>query len=352
MTEKLQQTIQAIRPLDAEMVEKVRNHQDQLTKPQGALGRLEDLSIQLAGITGQFTPDFRRKAAVIFAADHGVTAENISAYPQVVTQQMVRNFSNGGAASSVFARQVGAELKVVDIGVAGDVSFPGVWVKKVKWGTDNFCVGPAMSKEEAIQALEVGIEVAETLIEEGFQIFATGEKGIGNTTASSAIVSVLTGCSIEEAVGPGTGLNHVGIQRKVNAVRKGILLNQPDEKNGLDVLSKVGGLDLAGMAGLMLGAAANRVPVIIDGFISTAAALVALNLAPASMHYMIPSHCSAEPAHRRSLEKLGLTPLFDLKMRLGEATGSMLSFQLVDLAVRVVKEMATFESGGVSEKII
>lgn len=352
MTKKLLKTIQLIRPLDHAIMEKVRNHQNQLTKPEGALGRLEDLSIQLAGITGQVTPDFSRKATVIFAADHGVTTENISAYPQIVTQQMVRNFSNGGAASSVFARQVGAELKVVDIGVAGDVSFPGVWVKKVKWGTDNFCVGPSMSREEAIQALEVGIEVAETLIEEGFQIFATGEKGIGNTTASSAIVSVLTGCSVEEAVGPGTGLNKEGIQRKINVVRKGILLNQPNAKDGLDVLSKVGGLDLAGMTGLILGAAANRVPVIIDGFISTAAALVALCLAPVSRNYMIPSHCSAEPAHQRSLEKLNLTPFFDLKMRLGEATGSMLSFQLVDLAVRIVKEMATFDSAGVSEKII
>ncbi len=280
-----------------------------------------------------------------------MTEEKISAFPKDVTKQMVLNFVNGGAASTVIARQVGADVKVVDIGVDGDVEFPGVMLRKVKRGTDNLCKGPAMSKEEAIEALEIGIEVAEMMIEDGVCIFATGEKGIGNTTASSAIVHVLTGCSVEEAVGPGTGLNQEGILRKINVVKRGIEINQPDINDGLDVLAKVGGLDIAGMAGLILGCAANRVPVVVDGFISTAAALVAWKLAPESTAYMIPSHCSAEPGHQRSLETLGLTPIFDLKMRLGEASGAMLTFQLVETAVRIVKEMATFESAGVSRKL-
>ncbi len=351
MTTKLQETINRIEPLNIEMMNRVRQYQDQLTKPTGSLGRLEELSIQVAGITGELTPDVSRKAAVIFASDHGVTEENISAYPKVVTQQMVLNFVNGGAASTVIARQVGAEIKIIDIGVDGDVGFPGVDVRKVKRGTDNFCAGEAMTRNEAIEALEIGIEVAEMMIQDGVRMFATGEKGIGNTTASSAIVSLLTGCDAKEAVGPGTGLNQEGVQRKIDVVERGIKLNQPDPNDGLDVLAKVGGLDIAGMAGLILGCAANRVLVVVDGFISTAAALVAWKLAPESTAYMIPSHCSAEPGHRRSLETLGLTPIFDLKMRLGEASGAMLAFQFVETAVRIVREMATFETAGVSNRV-
>ncbi len=350
MANRFERTLKAIQPLDTKMMEEVRNYQDILTKPSGSLGQLEKISIRVAGITGKKVPDLSKKAVIVMAADHGVVAEGVSAFPQVVTQQMVFNFVNGGAAINVLSNHVGAEVKVVDIGVAGDVEAPGVLVRKVKLGTDNFCQGSAMSKDEAIRALEVGIEVAEELINDGVRLLATGEMGIGNTTASSAIVSLLAGCTVEESVGPGTGVDDAGIQRKVDAIKRGIEINKPDVNDALDVLAKIGGLEIAGLAGLILGAAANKVPVVIDGFISTAAALVARGLASESANYMIGSHCSAEPAHRRSLEFLGLKPILDLDMRLGEGTGAVLAFNLIEAAVRIVQNMATFESAGVSNE--
>lgn len=349
MNNKLSETLQRIKPLNSQLMAEVRDYQNTLTKPAGSLGCLEDISIKIAGVTGERAPDLRKKVVVIMAADHGVVQERVSAFPQEVTQQMVANFANGGAAINVLARQVGADVKVFDIGIAGDVAQPGIIVRKVKAGTNNFTQGPAMTKAEAIQAIEVGIEVAEELVQSGYRLLATGEMGIGNTTASSAIVSLVTGCSVEEAVGPGTGLDDAGIQRKVKAIKKGIEINQPDTTDAVDMLAKLGGLEIAGLAGLILGAAAKGVAVVIDGFISTAAALIALRLAPESANYMIGSHCSAEPAHQRSLEILRLKPLLHLGMRLGEGTGAVLTFQLIESAVRIVKEMATFASAGVSE---
>lgn len=349
MINKLKNTLEKIAPLNSQLMTEVRDYQNTLTKPAGSLGALEDISIKIAGIMGEKTPDLSKKAVVIMAADHGVVEAGVSTFPQEVTQQMVANFAQGGAAINVLARQALADVKVVDLGVAGDVAHPGIIVRKVKPGTDNFLVGPAMTKNEARQALEVGIEIAEDLVKEGYCLLATGEMGIGNTTASSAIVSLLTGCSIEEAVGPGTGLDDAGIQRKIMAIKRGIEVNHPNPDDALDVLVKLGGLEIAGLAGLILGAAAERVPVVIDGFISTAAALIAFGLAPLSANYMIGSHCSAEPAHLRSLESLGLTPLLHLQMRLGEGTGAVLTFQLIEAAVRIVKEMATFASAGVAE---
>ena len=349
MKGKLKETIEAIEPLNQEMMEQVREHQANLTKPEGSLGELETISIKGAGITGEMTPDFSKRAVVVMAGDHGVAKEGVSAFPQVVTQQMVANFCNGGAAINVLARQAKAEVKVVDVGIANPVDAPGVVCKNVKRGTDSFCQGQAMSREEAIRALEVGIEVAEELIDEGYTLLATGEMGIGNTTPSSAIISVITGQSVEKVVGPGSGINDEGIKRKIGAIKKGIELNQPDQEDALDILSKVGGLEIAGLAGLILGAAANRVPVVVDGFISTAAALIAQGLAPLSVEYMIGSHCSAEPAHRLALRHLRLKPLLDLNMRLGEGTGAVLVFNLIDSAIRVVKEMATFEDAQVDK---
>lgn len=349
MDEKLQQTIAAIKDLSRERMEEVRQYQNTLTKPTGSLGKLEEISIQVAGITGKKAPDLSKKVVVVMAGDHGVVDEGISAFPQVVTQQMVLNFLSGGAAINVLARHVGADVRVVDLGIKGDMNVPGILKRKVKHGTDNFTKGPAMSREEAIQALEAGIGVAEELIAEGYQILATGEMGIGNTTASSALISLLGGCTVEEAVGPGTGIDKSGILRKSDAICRGIAINQPNVQDALDVLSKMGGLEIAGLAGLMLGCAANRVPVVVDGFISTAAAVVAKRMAPKSTMYMIASHCSAEPAHRFSLQCLGLTPLLDLHMRLGEGTGAVLTFPLIEAAVRIVREMATFASAGISQ---
>lgn len=349
MSTKLEKIISTIGPLARQKMEEVRNYQNTLTKPAGSLGMLEELSIRLAGITGEKAPNLAKKAVIVMAGDHGIVAEGVSAFPQVVTQQMVLNFTTGGAAINVLARYAGAEVRVIDIGVAGDVAVPGVTVQKVKPGTDNFAQGPAMSRAEAITALETGIGIAEEMIAAGYRVLATGEMGIGNTTPSSAIVSILTGCSVEEAVGPGTGVDDAGIRRKVEAIKRGLEVNQPDNADALDVLTKVGGLEIAGLAGLILGAAANRTPIVIDGFISTAAALIAQGLAPACVDYMFSAHCSAEPAHRRSLEKLGLRPLLDLQMRLGEGTGAALAFHLLEAAVRIVREMATFTNAGVAD---
>lgn len=349
MGEKLQQTIARIGDLHREKMEEVRHYQNTLTKPAGSLGKLEDLSIQLAGITGEKTPDLSKKAVIVMAGDHGVVEEGISAFPQVVTQQMVLNFVNGGAGINVLARHVGAEVRIVDMGIIVDMNEPTVWNRKVKYGTDNFTKGPAMSREEAVRTLEAGIGVAEEMIQVGYRVLATAEMGIGNTTASSAIVSLLAGASVEAAVGPGTGIDRPGMQRKIDVIRRGIEVNRPDQDDALDVLSKVGGLEIAGLAGLILGCAAHRVPIVIDGFISTAAALVAKGIAQKSAAYMIGSHCSAEPAHRLSLQSLGLTHLLELNMRLGEGTGAVLSFPLIEAAVRIVREMATFASAGVSQ---
>lgn len=350
MNTKLEKTISKIGPLDLEKMKEVQNYQNTLTKPAGSLGMLEELSIRLAGITGEKAPNLAKKAVIVMASDHGVVAEGVSAFPQVVTQQMVLNFTNGGAAINVLARYAGAEVRVIDMGVAGEVQAPGVTVCKVKAGTNNFTLGPAMSEEEAIAALETGICIAEEMIAAGYRVLATGEMGIGNTTPSSAIVSLLTGCSVEEAVGPGTGVDDEGLRRKVDAIKCGFAVNNPNPNDALGVLAKVGGLEIAGLAGLILGAAANHTPVVIDGFISTAAALIAQGLAPACTGYMFSAHCSTEPAHRRSLEKLGLKPLLDLQMRLGEGTGAALAFHLLEAAVRIVREMATFTHAGVAEK--
>lgn len=350
MGAKLQQVIAMIGDLNREKMEEVRQYQNMLTKPVGSLGKLEDIAIRIAGITGEKTPDLSKKVVIIMAGDHGVVEEGISAFPQIVTQQMVLNFLSGGAAINVLARHVGADVKIVDVGIKGDLVAPGLWVRKVKQGTDNFTKGPAMSREEAIQALEVGIGVAEELISAGYRLFATGEMGIGNTSASSAIISLLSGCTVEEAVGPGTGIDQAGIRRKVDAIRRGIEVNQPDVTDALDVLSKVGGLEIAGLAGLILGAAAHCVPIVVDGFISTAAALIAHGMMPKSAEYMIGSHYSAEPAHRFSMQSLGLTALLELNMRLGEGTGAVLTFPLIEASIRILREMATFASAGIAQK--
>lgn len=345
----LQETIAAIGTLDTLAMEQAQIRLDQLTKPPGSLGKLEEIAVKIAGITGQVFSKVDVPQIVLFAADHGVVAEGVSAFPQEVTAAMVHNFLNGGAAVNVFARQAGAQIRLVDIGVKGNLSHSDLMQKKVKeGGTDNFCLGAAMKRAEAVEALEIGISMAKEAKMQGVNLLATGEMGIGNTTASSALASVLAQLPVTEVVGHGTGLDQSGVQRKVDAISRGIALNQPNYKDPLDTLAKVGGLEIAGLAGLLLGAAALRIPIIVDGFISSAAALVAYKLAPASKDFMFASHASVEPGHRQVLQAIGLEPMIYLDMRLGEGTGAVLMMHLVEAASLMIKDMATFAEAGIT----
>ncbi|HEX9798415.1 MAG TPA: nicotinate-nucleotide--dimethylbenzimidazole phosphoribosyltransferase [Anaerolineales bacterium] len=340
-----------IQALDQQAMESARQRQLQLTKPPGSLGRLEALSIQLAGITGQAQPRVDSKAIVVMAGDHGVTAEGVSAYPAEVTPQMVLNFLHGGAAINVLARQVGARVVIVDMGVAAPLDpHDDLLDRKVALGTANMAQGPAMTIEQAEMALAVGRDLAAQLAAEGVQLLGTGEMGIGNTTPSSALTAVLTGAPVADVVGRGTGVDDDGLARKVEIVERALQVNRPAADEPLAALAKVGGFEIAGLAGLILGAAQARVPVVIDGFITGAAALVAARLAPAAVDYMIASHQSVEIGHRVILENLGLVPLFKLDLRLGEGTGAALAMHTIEAAARVLREMATFESAGVSDK--
>ena len=345
---ELQDVIGAIRPLRQEAKDAASVHLDNLTKPPGSLGKLEDMARQLAGITGEVMPDMSRKAIVVMAADHGVCEEGVSAFPQEVTRQMVMNFLQGGAAVNVLARHAGAEVVCVDIGVNADLEHPDLLSRKVRKGTANMAREAAMTREEALQAIRAGIEVADGLAGRGVRVLATGEMGIGNTTASSALLSVLGGIAVEDAVGRGTGIDDARWLHKQEVVRRAIEVNKPDAEDALDVLAKVGGLEIAGLTGVILGAAKNACPVVIDGFISSAAALVASRLAPESQPYMIASHQSHEQGHGRMLEAVGLGPMLHMDMRLGEGTGAALCFTLMDAAGKIMREMASFESAGVS----
>ncbi|MEN6510135.1 MAG: nicotinate-nucleotide--dimethylbenzimidazole phosphoribosyltransferase [Smithella sp.] len=342
----------SIPPLDLEAVRKARTRQNQLTKPPGSLGRLEEISIRLAGMKADPCPSVSRKAVIVMAADHGITAEGVSAFPAEVTKQMVMNFLKGGAAVNVLARQAGASLTIVDIGVASDFdpSLSGLLYRKVARGTRNMAKGPAMTQTEAEKALVVGMEVLAGAAENGLDLIATGDMGIGNTTPSSAIAAILTGLPVAAVTGRGTGLTDAGLAHKVNVIEQAIALNKPDPKDTLDVLSKVGGLEIAGLAGVMIAAAARRIPVVVDGFISTAAAMIAVGLVPDVHHYLFGSHESVEIGHRVMHKHLGLTPLINLNLRLGEGTGAVLTFHLIEAASRIIREMATFAEAGVREQ--
>ena len=351
MSDLLLKTIEMIKPLDKAAMAQAQARQNLLTKPQGSLGRLEELSVRLAGIQGQALPQIRHKAIITAAADHGVVAEGVSAYPQAVTPQMVYNFLSGGAAVNAFARQIGARVVVVDMGVASELKEnPRLLSRKVAYGTRNMAREPAMSREQAVQALESGIEVVMAEAGKGLDIIGTGDMGIGNTTASSAICAVITGKPVAEVTGRGTGLDDKQLEQKIAAVSKALALNRPDPARPLDVLAKVGGFEIGGLSGVMLGAAAHRIPVVIDGFISGAAALIATGLAPGLREYLIPAHLSAECGHQPLLDYLGLEPLLKLGMRLGEGTGAALGIFLAETAARALAEMATFDEAGVSEK--
>ena len=342
-------TLSRIRPLDQKSMAEARARQEMLTKPPGSLGRLERLSVQIAGITARMTTRFEHKAIVVMAGDHGVAREGVSAYPAEVTPQMVLNFLRGGAAINVLARLVGARVMVVDVGVAADFApDPGLLQYKVARGTQNMALGPAMTREQAIQSIEAGIRAVDIQFDQGLDLLGTGDMGIGNTTPSSAIVAAITGRPVAEVTGRGTGLNDTQLAAKVATIERALKVNGPDPQDALDVLAKVGGFEIGGIAGLILGAAAHRVPVVVDGFISGAGALIAAGLYPGAKDYMIAAHRSVEIGHRAILGHLGIDPLLDLDMRLGEGTGAALAMHVVEGSVHILGEMATFASAGVS----
>src|ERR1051326_173023 len=346
---RLQALIAGVGPLDQAAQREARARQDQLTKPPGSLGVLERLAIHIAGITGAARPRLNRKTVVVAAADHGVTAEGVSAYPSEVTAQMVRNFVSGGAAINVLARRAGARVLVVDVGVCANLP-PDLPIlhRKVDFGTQNMALGPAMTRDQALEAILVGVDVVEQEAERGVDVVCLGEMGIGNTTAASAIVSAITACSVESATGYGTGIDHVTRAHKVAIIQRSFALNTPDPQDPLDVLTKVGGLEIAALVGVILASAARRLPVVADGFITSAAALIAAALCPPARSYLIAAHRSVERGHAIALEHLELEPLLALDMRLGEGTGAALGLHVVDSALALLGDMATFAEAGIS----
>lgn len=337
-----------ISDLDKSAQRSMEERLNSLTKPVRSLGRLEDLAIQLAGITGSIKPAIDPAVVILMAADHGVTAEGVSAFPAEVTPQMVRNFMTGGAGINVLTRVAGATVQIVDIGVQGELDFPDLLSHKIRQGTGNMVEGPAMSRSEAISAIEVGMEVAQRAIEQGAKLIGLGEMGIGNTTASSALLAVLGQMPIEQVVGLGTGINQRVRQHKMEVIRRAIEFNQPNSFDPIDSLAKVGGLEIAGLAGAILEAAALRIPVLVDGFITATAALIAVKIAPLAARYLIASHQSVEPGHRVINEMLGLQPLLSLDLRLGEGSGAALALPIIRAAAQIAKEMSTFQQAKVS----
>lgn len=354
----MRETIRMIKPVKAEFAEQAQRRLDNLTKPPGSLGRLEEFARRLVAITENTMPSLDRKVIFTFAGDHGVAEEGVSAYPKEVTRQMVLNFLTGGAGINVLARYAGAEVVVVDIGVDFDFSpvragaqhaLP-LQIRKVVSGTRNMRKGPAMSRQEAERSIDTGIGMAKEYAEKGYKIMGTGEMGIANTTPSSAIAAVLTGQSVSALTGRGTGIDDESLKNKIMVIEDSIAVNRPDPKDPIDVLSKVGGAEIGGIAGLIIGAAAMRIPVVIDGFISTAGALIAHSLEPNTKDYMFAAHNSVEKGHKAMLEKIGLKPILDLDMRLGEGTGAALAMLVIEAGLKIYKEMTTFGEAGVSDK--
>jgi len=343
-------TVNKIQALDEKAMSIARERQDHLTKPTGSLGSLEDLSIQIVGITGDLRPKLADKVIITMAGDHGVTEAGVSAYPKEITAQMIYNFLRGGAAINVLARHVGARVVVVDMGVAADIEHEQLIDMKIAYGTADMTKGAAMTYDDAVRSIEAGIEVFEHETAKGVDIVGVGDMGIGNTTPSSAITAVITGAAVSAVTGRGTGIDEATLRKKIEAIEGAIRVNQPDGKDPIDVLAKVGGFELGGMAGVMLAAAAHRIPVVIDGFVSGAAALIAYELAPLVKDYMIASHRSVERGHSVVLDYIGLKPLLDLDMRLGEGTGAALGMSIAEAACNVLNEMATFEEAGVSNR--
>lgn len=349
----LEAALARIKPVEPALLAAAQAKLDNKTKPLGSLGRIEEFGRRAAAISGSMKPDLARKVIYTFAGDHGVVEEGVSAFPKEVTPQMVLNFINGGAGVNVLARHAGAEVRVVDMGVDFDFgAVPGLIDRKVARGTRNLAKEPAMSRSQAVEALEAGITLALDAKAEGVAILGTGDMGIGNTTPSSAIIAAFSGISVRELTARGTGINDEALERKIRAIEQGLAVNSPDPNDPLDVLAKVGGFEIAGIAGLVIGAAAAGIPVVIDGFISTAGALIASELHPCVKEYIFAAHRSVEIGHAFMLERLNVEPILDLGLRLGEGTGAALAMTLIEAGAKVLCEMASFEEAGVTGETI
>lgn len=346
MQEKIEALVRAVQPLDQKAMLAAEAHQARLAKPPGSLGRLEELSVQLAGITGKVHSELPRKQLLVFAADNGVVIEGVSSAPQSVTMQQTINLTRGKTGAAVLAKRFGCGLTVCDVGVNADICESAVLKRKIAYGTQNICAGPAMTREQALQAILTGAAVAENVDADAVGI---GEMGIGNTTTSSAMLAVLLGADVDKVTGRGGGITEESFRKKKAVIRTAIAVNRPNRNDVIDVLAKVGGFDLAAMCGAFLGAAASRRAAVIDGFISAVAALCAVRLCPLVRGYLIPSHASFEIGYRLAMEKLALRPLFDLGMRLGEGSGCPLAFQMLDAACAIMNNMASFDEAGISD---
>jgi nicotinate-nucleotide--dimethylbenzimidazole phosphoribosyltransferase len=356
METELKRIINSIQPVDRIWIEKAKERTAQLVMPPRALGTLHDISEKLCGIQHTLHPKTDQKAILIMAADHGVVEEGVNPYPQEITGEMVRTFLKGGAGINALAKGVNAQVWVADMGCIPDLTMllsptpDRLLIHKIKKGTDNLARGPAMSREDALRSILTGYKLSETLFSYGTEILGTGDMGIGNTTPSAAIGMVITGKNADEMVGRGTGVDDRGLENKKNVVKMGIHVNRPDPKDGVDVLAKVGGFDIGGIAGCILAGAVHQHPIVIDGFISTAGALIAHTLCPVVVEYLFAGHCSAEKGHRLMLSYLGLDPILNLNMRLGEGTGAALAMGVLDGASRVFREVMTFEEAAVTDK--
>ncbi|MEF2950759.1 MAG: nicotinate-nucleotide--dimethylbenzimidazole phosphoribosyltransferase [Oscillospiraceae bacterium] len=346
MQEKIEALVRAVQPLDQKAMLAAEAHQARLAKPPGSLGRLEELSVQLAGVTGKVHNELPRKQLLVFAADNGVVAEGVSSAPQSVTMQQTINLTRGKTGAAVLAKRFGCGLTVCDVGVNADICEGAVLNRKIAYGTQNICAGPAMTREQALQAILTGAAVAENVDADAVGI---GEMGIGNTTTSSAVLAVLLGADVDKVTGRGGGITEESFRKKKAVIRTAIAVNRPNRDDVIDVLAKVGGFDLAAMCGAFLGAAASRRAAVIDGVISAVAALCAVRLCPLVRGYLIPSHASFEIGYRLAMEEMTLRPLFDLGMRLGEGSGCPLAFQMLDAACTVMNNMASFDEAGIND---
>lgn len=346
MQKELDALVRAVAPLDRSAMTAAEEYQARLAKPPGSLGRLEEISIQLAGITGRVHNALNKKQLLVFAADNGVVAEGVSSAPQSVTKQQTINLMRGKTGAAVLAKHFGCGLTVCDVGVNADIYESTVLNRKIAYGTQNICTGPAMTREQTLQAILTGAEIARTV---DADVIGVGEMGIGNTTTSSAVLAVLLGAGVEAVTGRGGGITEESFRKKKAVIRTAIEVNRPDRDDVVGVLSKVGGFDLAAMCGAFLGAAAARRPAVIDGLISAAAALCAVRLCPNVRGYLVPSHASFEIGYRLAMEAMDLRPLFDLGMRLGEGSGCPLAFQVLDAACAVINDMATFDEAGIND---
>jgi len=346
------EVLRGIAPVDENARKEAIARLDSLAKPIGSLGKLEDIAAKIAAITGKVRNNLDKKCTIIMCADNGVVEEGVSSSPQYVTAMQSINFCKGLTGVCVLSKHAGADIRVIDVGINDDIEYPGLINKKLRKGTGNIAKGPAMTVEEAVSAIEIGISTVGELYKEGYSLLGTGEMGIGNTTTSSAVAMCLMGLSADDAVGKGAGLTEEGLANKKSVIERAIDVNKPDRNNPLEVLAKVGGLDIAGLTGCFLGAAYYKVPIVIDGFISSVAALVAYRLNPLVRDYMLPSHCSAEPGYKLVMKELGLQPLLDLDMRLGEGSGCPLAFNIIEAAEHIICNMATFSEANIADDFL